>query len=166
MTRFVKNLAAAFVLGAVFASTLGVGCAQSANTKASAPVTVTDSGGTYTLANGIVTAKIAKGSGSLVSLVYQGLETLDPRGGGYWSHSAASPATVDVVTINPSANGGARAEVAVQGHAGRQAVGSGPGGSVVADIEIRYALDRGSSGLYWHGFSFAGGCLPPVQVME
>ena len=40
------------------------------------PVTVIEDGSTYTLANGIVTAKVAKRSGDLVSLRFKKLELL------------------------------------------------------------------------------------------
>ena len=38
--------------------------------------------------------------------------------------------------------------MAIKGISGGQALGSGPGGSAVADIEIRYTLTRGASGVY------------------
>ena len=65
-------------------------------------VTLTETPDTYTLANGIVTAKVQKRSGSLASLVYQGIEMLDPdarHAGGYWSHSAAGPKQTETITI-------------------------------------------------------------------
>jgi hypothetical protein len=40
------------------------------------PVSVTEDAAAYTLANGIVTARVDKGSGDLVSLKYNGLEML------------------------------------------------------------------------------------------
>ncbi len=51
-------------------------------------------------------------------------------------------------TIEPHNNGGARGEISIKGTANGNQMGSGPGGSVIADIEIRYALARGDSGLY------------------
>src|SRR5262249_48780712 len=39
-------------------------------------------------------------------------------------------------------------EVSIKGISNGRPMGSGPGGSVIADIEIRYALGRGDSGLY------------------
>jgi len=56
------------------------------------PVTVSESFTAYTLDNGIVTARIAKNSGDLISLKYKNLEMLDARSArpaGYWSHNAA-----------------------------------------------------------------------------
>src|SRR5436309_2546333 len=81
-------------------------------------------------------------AGSLLSLVYKDTETLGGSAahpGGYWSHTAAGPRVTDAVTIDPATNGGERAEVSVKGISGGGRMGSGPGGSVVADIEIRYA---------------------------
>ncbi|HKE26288.1 MAG TPA: hypothetical protein VKB88_28220 [Bryobacteraceae bacterium] len=138
----------------------------------SSPVTLTEEPGTYVLANGIVTASVSKKTGDLTSLRYQGVEMLDqvpatpvatrpaagqapplPRGtsghpGGYWSHDATSPKTVAAVTIDPKSNGGRRAEVSVKGVSGGAPMGSGPGGTFISDIEIRYALERGAPGVY------------------
>ena len=59
---------------------------------ADAPVTIKDDGTTYTLSNGILSARISRTTGNLMSLDYKGIETLDPNGrnSGYWSHSAAA----------------------------------------------------------------------------
>lgn len=147
-------------------------------------VTVAEDTHTYTLDNGIVTARVAKASGDLVSLRYRGLEMLatfltpagepdlerDPPGAnpnglnprmtdhqyGFWSHDAMGPRgtapAVAAITIDPRSNGGARAEVSVKGVSGGRKMGTGPGasadGQFIADIEIRYALGRGDSGVY------------------
>jgi rhamnogalacturonan endolyase len=114
-------------------------------------VTLAEDAAAYTLANGVVTARVSKRSGDLVSLKYKGLELLAGGSGhayGYWSHSAAAPQTVRSVTIDPTANGGERAEVSVKGISNGRPLGSGPGGSTVCDVEIRYALGRGDSALY------------------
>lgn len=117
-----------------------------------APVTVVEDGANYTLANGIVTARVDKRSGDLVSLQYKGLETLSggaAHPSGYWSHTPGHGArVVAAVTLNPADNQGARAEVSVKGFYQGTPLGAGPGGSVVADIEIRYALGRGDAGVY------------------
>src|SRR6185369_16959501 len=56
---------------------------------ASAPVTITETDSSFTLSNGLVSARIEKRSGTLVSLTCQGLELMaQGRGGsvgGYWS---------------------------------------------------------------------------------
>src|SRR4029079_14896894 len=110
-------------------------------------VTLIEADNSYILENGILTARVDKRSGKLESLKYNGLEMLD-RQGGYWSHSAASPNVVASITIDPKSNSGERAEVSIKGVSKGRPMGSGPGGSVIADIEIRYALGRGQSGLY------------------
>ncbi|HEY2586155.1 MAG TPA: polysaccharide lyase family protein [Tepidisphaeraceae bacterium] len=128
----------------------GIRPAEAAGAEA-APVTVAETVETYTLANGILTAEVSKGSGGLMSLRYQGLEILDPanRGTpGYWSHAATSPKMIEAITIDPKTNGGERGEVSVKGISDGERMGRGPGGSVIADVEIRYCLGRGESGLY------------------
>jgi rhamnogalacturonan endolyase len=95
---------------------------------------------------------VAKASGDLLSLRYDGLEMLSRTGGGraggYWSHNVALGGAVARVTIDPQTNGGERGEVSVKAMSKGQPLGSGPGGSAVADIEIRYCLERGVAGLY------------------
>jgi rhamnogalacturonan endolyase len=115
------------------------------------PVTVIQDDNSFALANGIVAVQISKRSGDLISLDYNGLKMLDPRSRqpAYWSHNTARGQPILAgITIDPQTNGGERAEVSVKGIADGNPMGSGPGGSVVADIEIRYALGRGDSGLY------------------
>jgi rhamnogalacturonan endolyase len=151
-------------------------------------VTVTEDAATFTLANGIVTARVAKDSGDLVSLRFRDLEMLatfltpegqpdlakDPPGQnltglnrgmtdhqyGFWSHDAmgvrGTGEAVARVTIDPQANGGARAEVAVKGSSRGRKMGTGPGvtgegqktGQFAADVEIRWALGRGEAGVH------------------
>src|SRR5437763_17205109 len=82
------------------------------------PVTVIEDGSTYTLANGIVTAKVAKRSGDLVSLRFKKLELLTGGSGhpyAYWSHAATAPKMAQAVTIDPKTNGGERGEVSIKG---------------------------------------------------
>ncbi|MGO9111845.1 MAG: polysaccharide lyase family protein [Thermoguttaceae bacterium] len=120
--------------------------------SAAVPVTVTDSGSHYTLGNAFVTARVSKRSGDLDSLQYKGRELLGAasgHAGGYWSHAASGGGrVVDAVTIDPGSNGGRRGEVSVKEISRGAAIGRGPGGSTVCDIEIRYSLGRGDSGLY------------------
>ncbi len=128
-----------------------------ANDKPSvAAVTIAEDDGTFTLANGVVTVKVSKRSGDLVSLKYKGLEMLGASGhaGGYWSHAASGPRCRATITINPTSNGGERGEVSVKAISDGTALGNGPGGSAVADIEIRYTLERGAAGVYtWSIFT-------------
>ena len=57
---------------------------------ADAAVTLSEGPRDYTLANGIVTARIAKRLGDLESLKYRGLELLSAaHPPGYWSHTPA-----------------------------------------------------------------------------
>jgi rhamnogalacturonan endolyase len=106
------------------------------------PVTVTDTADAWTLDNGIITAKVLKTSGKLTSLIYKGQETLNGRSEGWEQYPSTK---VDAaLTIDPTKNGGARAEVAVKGVSG----GGGRGG---LDIEVRYTLERGISGFYTYG---------------
>jgi rhamnogalacturonan endolyase len=98
-----------------------------------APVTITDNGGAWTLDNGIVKATIDKRSGRMNALVFHGVNTMG--GGGYWEQTPRGG--TDTVTIDPAKNGGERAEVSIKG---------APGGGI--DIELRYALARGVSGIY------------------
>ena len=118
-----------------------------------APVTLTDNGATWTMDNGIVKATVNKKNGSLLSVVYRGIDTLRPSisNGSDNLHSPPTPAGSPIpswqqmptgtvtasVTIDPAKNGGERAEVAVKG------VNSG-----IMDIELRCAMERGVSGLY------------------
>lgn len=127
--------------------------APSVHAAAARPaVTLVADDGSFTLANGIVTAKVSKASGDIVSLVYRGTELLaNARDGhpfGYWSHDARSTRQQVRVTIDPARNGGERAEVSIKGYYAGTPLGQGPGGGFAADIEIRYALGRGDSGVY------------------
>lgn len=118
----------------------------------SAPVTITEDDRAYTLDNGVLTARISKSSADLLSLQFRDREMLDvenSRQGGYWSHTPQRAAQIIArVTIDPRQNGGKRGEVSVKGIAQGKQLGSGPGGSVVADIEIRYALGAEDTGLH------------------
>ena len=112
-------------------------------------VTVSQDENSFTLDNGIVTAHVSKRSGDLLSLEYKKLELLDVESGrqeGYWSHNTGrATKVIPRITIDPKSNGGERGEVSVQGISGGNLMGSGPGGSIIMDIEIRYALGRGES---------------------
>ena len=124
------------------------------------PVTLTDNGDTWTLDNGIVKATIVKKNGSLLQVVYHGIETLRPSisRGSDNLHSPPTPSGSPIpsweqmpagtvtpsVTIDPAKNGGARAEVAIKGI--NPGGGGGRGGGM--DIETRYTMERGVSGIY------------------
>jgi rhamnogalacturonan endolyase len=120
-----------------------------AKPNVNAAVTVTDNGGTWTLDNGIVKATINKRSGNLTALMFRGINTMHQ--GGYWEQTPQNaPQLTDTVTIDPAKNGGARAEVAVKGVTGGTVMltPNAPGGGTQCDLEVRYALGRGESGIY------------------
>jgi rhamnogalacturonan endolyase len=106
-------------------------------------VTITEDETSYVLSNDIVTARIAKRNGDLVSLQYKGLETLftaQGRVGAYWSQDATGGTSViPGITIDPTSNNGDRAEVSVKGI--RRA-------DVQSDVEFRFSMGRGESGVY------------------
>ena len=133
-----------------------------------APVRISTDETLFTLDNGIVTARVAKRSGDLLSLKYKNLEMLDAAGrqGAYWSHNAARGQQTTRITIDPQTNGGERGEISVKGIANGNAMGSGPGGSVIADIEIRYALGRGDSGVYTYSIFTHPTNYPATSVGE
>src|SRR5262245_29813469 len=120
------------------------------------PVTVGEDRTSFTLSNGVVTARVSKRSGDLTSLQYQGAEILTDQSGhagAYWSHdTTGGKETVTRITIDPKSNGGDRGEVSVKGVSGGIKMGHGPGaakdGDFPADIEIRYSLGRGDAGIY------------------
>jgi rhamnogalacturonan endolyase len=113
-------------------------------------VTVRQTDDSFILSNGIVTASVSKASGDLFSLTYKGLEMFaQPRPGstsGYWETTPRN--SVAKITIDPSKNGGARAEVSVKGAftGGGGSVGGGSGQGFTQ--ETRYALGRNESGVY------------------
>jgi len=113
--------------------------------RSGSPVTVREDNDSFTLANGIVTAKIEKQTGSLVSLRYKDLELLGAgqgRSNGYWSLPGT---TLDF--------GKRRAAAIIQDSPGRATVSckfvyDGDIKSVPADVELRYSLGRGDSAIY------------------
>lgn len=138
--------------------------------QAATAVTVSQDNDAFTLDNGIVTASISKRSGDLLSLEYKKLEMLDAGSGhqaAYWSHNTARAGdVVAAITIDPQSNGGGRAEVSIKGISGGRPIGSGPGGSITADIEIRYALGRGESGIFTYSIFSHPTNYPPTSLGE
>ena len=133
-----------------------IAAAVSLSTLLAQPVTVTEDVTSFTLANGVVSARVLKRNGDLGSLKFHEVEMLNEKSGhagGYWSHdTTGGKEIISRVTIDPAANGGERAEVSVKGISGGIKMGHGPGaaqgGDFPADIEIRYALGRGDAGVY------------------
>lgn len=110
----------------------------------SAPVTAKEDKTEIVLSNGIVTARVDKQHGELVSLKYHGQELLG-RGGAYWSFAGQGNTSAQGETflrIIPAANGGARAEVV----SWFSAAAKDPSRNLA--MEYRYALGRGESGVY------------------
>lgn len=99
----------------------------------------------FTLTNGILSARIEKKSGTLVALKYRELDLL--RGGrGYWSYVGSStrlgPLSGTEVRADPAENGNERAEVACKFSYDQTAA------TLPCDVELRYALGRGEQGLH------------------
>lgn len=133
-----------------------VAVAAGCQTEKGPPVTVTQDAASFTLSNGIVTAHVSKTAGDLTSLQYKGVEILTDksgRAGGYWSHDASGGVkTITTITMDPNSDHGRRGEVSVKGISGGKKMGHPAGGAAdgdfPADIEIRYSLGRGDSGIY------------------
>src|ERR1035438_9871869 len=86
----------------------------------------------------------------MASLVYHGIEMMGGNGG-YWEQTPQdAPQLTNTITIDPATNSGARAEISIKGVTGGQTMlGRGaPGGGTYDDMEIRYTLGRGDSGIY------------------
>jgi rhamnogalacturonan endolyase len=144
-------------------------------------VTVTDDGQTYTLSNGYLTARINKRTGDLVSVKTpktktSEIELMGYKSGhhaGYWEQSPALAAReVTAITIDPAKVNGERGEVSVKGYAdGRSILGANPtaagqGGGLIADLEIRYTLERGAHGLYTYAIFTHQDTYPSGSVGE
>ena len=113
-----STLRFSFGLACAVISATGLSAAQAA----AGAVTVAEDDAAFTLANGIVTARVSKKNGDLLSLQYRGTETLafnSGHSGGYWSHdTTGGTQLLTKVTIDPKANGGERGEVSVKGISG------------------------------------------------
>ncbi|MBN2183188.1 MAG: hypothetical protein JW715_14850 [Sedimentisphaerales bacterium] len=114
------------------------------------PVTIKENDTIFIISNGIVTAQISKQSGSMISLIYKGTETVS---GGYWSHDTREAIeTITRVTIDPKSNNGMRGEISIKAISGGKKLGFGPGaekdGDFPADIDIRYSMGKSECGIY------------------
>jgi rhamnogalacturonan endolyase len=93
---------------------------------------------------------------------------------GFWSHDAMGPRdtrpAVAKVTIDPKTNSGERAEVSVKGISKDRYMGTGPGanpnGQFASDIEIRWALGRGDSGVYTYSIFNHPADYPATSIGE
>ncbi len=151
------------------------------NPPADPPVTVTDDGPTYTLSNGYLTIKVNKRTGDLTSVktpksVTPNVELMGYVSGhhaGYWEQSPALAAReVTAITIDPAKVNGDRAEVSVKGFSdgtsilGKNPTAAGQGGGLIADLEIRYTLERGAHGLYTYAIYTHQDTYPAGSVGE
>ncbi len=100
------------VLGAVFVCSAPAQAPKVAKVTVNAPVTLVDSGDSWTMDNGIVKMIVLKKNGNISSLVYHGIELLTR--GEFWEQVPSGTITAKV-TIDPATNGGERAEVSVLG---------------------------------------------------
>jgi rhamnogalacturonan endolyase len=109
----IRSFRAALFTSALFVSVSAIG--QSLAT----PVTVTDNGTSFVLANGYLTATINKKTGDMTSLKVNGLETQGYVSGhhaGYWEQNPNGAARMDArLTIDPATNAGERGEVSIKG---------------------------------------------------
>ena len=105
-------------------------------------VTATKGNGSYTLSNGIVSIVITCADGSIKTWTYKGTNVLAGGDGGgqvYWELEAGNGTCT--LTSDPTANGGNQAEVRIHT----------TGSTNNLDVDIDYAMLRGSSGFYATG---------------
>jgi rhamnogalacturonan endolyase len=171
---FSKSAALALSTFLAFAGLPRIACAADSDP----PVVITDDGTLFTLSNGIVTAKVRKATAELVSMVYKNVETMyvpqpgDPLGGGHpWGYWEQTPGpesrNVDSLTIDPATNNGARGEISIKGYYnGEDITPSAPGGGTTTDLEIRFTMGRGESGVYTTAIYMHQASYPAGRVGE
>ncbi len=151
--------------------------AQPAATK---PVTVKDEGNVFVLDNGIVTARVNKRHAELEALIYRGADVLGHDQGrvGGWEQDPSAAEKVggltQSITIDPAGNGGERAEISIKGvtkgdpKAGLTpgSPGAPAGGTVNLDLEVRYTLTRGESGVHVYAIFSHPEEYGPLNVPE
>jgi rhamnogalacturonan endolyase len=151
-----------------------------AKSDAKEPVAITEDGKTFKLTNGVIKAVVNKRNGDLESLVFNGLETMGHEQGraGYWEQDPSAAEKVNgltqSITIDPAKNRGERGEVSIKGMTkGDPKAGLTPGspgaprgGTVNCDLEIRYSLGRGDSGVYVYGIFSHPEAYGPLNVPE
>jgi rhamnogalacturonan endolyase len=111
-------------------------------TPGGAAVTATKGNGSYTLSNGIVSIVITCTDGSINTWTYKGTNVLAGGDGGgqvYWELEAGNGTCT--LTSDPATNGGDQAEVRIHT----------TGSTNNLDVDIDYAVLRGSSGFYATG---------------
>ena len=166
---------------ALLLTPVAIAAAQAPAARSAPPVTVTDDGPTYTLSNGYLTIKVDKKTADLVSVKTGHTTTpnvelmgyLSGHHAGYWEQSPSlAPRREAKVTIDPATNSGARAEVSVKGYSdgisilGPHPTAAGQEGGLIADLEIRYTLERGAHGLYTYAIYTHQNTYPAGSVGE
>lgn len=131
------------------------------------PVVVSEDADTAMLANGVIAATVKKANGNLLSLRFHGMELMS-RGQGYWNiygnipgqnKTEQKPApAIFRISQNPVQNGGALGEIVLQFPY------RGQFNAVPLDIEIRYTLRRGDSGLYGWTVVEHASQYPPFNI--
>lgn len=154
-----------FRLSILAASLLASAFSHAANPDAA--VVIREDAETATLTNGVVAAIIKKTDGKILSLKNRGVEMMS-RGGGYWNIYGDTPGqksteqkgtpSVFRISQNPAENGGALGEIALRFPYTAQ------DRAVPLDIEIRYTLHRGDSGLYGWTITDHGAKYPPFNI--
>ncbi|MFT4176175.1 MAG: polysaccharide lyase family 4 protein [Luteolibacter sp.] len=129
----------------------GIPLGHAANASDAAPVTLEETAASWRMDNGIVQATINKRTSHMTSLRYRNLELMGP--GGIWQQPPGGKVEARV-TIDPRQNGGTRAEVSLRGTGRRM------------NIEIRYTLERGASGVYTYAIYTHPAHYPPAGFGE
>jgi len=135
--------------------------------KRNGPVVAHEDADTASLDNGIVSVQVRKKDGNLLSLRYHGFELLS-RGGGYWNIYGSIPGQASTqqkgapaafsLSQDPAKNGGEIGEIALKfPYLGQTK-------TVPLDIEIRYTLHRGDSGVYGWTIADHAPQYPPFNV--
>jgi rhamnogalacturonan endolyase len=135
------------------------------------PVKITGDDASFTISNSQLTATISKKTGDLTSLKFHDLETMGHGSGhpaGYWEQNTGNASRIiPSITIDPAANGGERGEISIKGISeGKPLGGGGPGGGMLCDLELRYAVGRDDSGVYAYAIFSHPAAYGSTQVGE
>jgi rhamnogalacturonan endolyase len=168
MKRVLLSLLAFKVCVCAAGCALLMTCMAVSSVCAQQPVRVARQGGVYVLENQYLRAEIDRATGDLVSLKYQGQETMDSRRDhGYWEQNPSRAAELsDGVSIDPGASGGERAEVYIRGKANGKVMAHTSSGGADFDLEIRYSLGRGDHGIYTYAIFAHPASYPRTEIGE
>jgi rhamnogalacturonan endolyase len=138
---------------------------------AATPVKIASDDASFTISNSQLTATLSKKTGDLISLKFHNLETMGHSSGhpaGYWEQNTGNASQIiPSITIDPAANGGERGEVSIKGISGGKPLGGGgPGGGMLCDLELRYAVGRDDSGIYAYAIFSHPAAYGRTQVGE